>query len=204
MNKSDSTTEQQILETAEELFLEKGFAMTSTVEIAKKVGCNQALVHYYYRTKDKLFEMVFEKKIRLFISTFSAIDDSLSFEEKLTHKIEAHFDILQKNPKIPFLLFNEFLTNKKRLRSFGERIIEHPKALLTKLTEELNIEIKKGTIRSIEPIDLMLSIISLNVTLFLATPIFKEVLKLSDKEINAFYEKRKKEHVRIILASLKP
>ena len=45
--KSDQSLEQTILEVAERLFLEKGFALTSTTEIAKEVGCNQALVHYY-------------------------------------------------------------------------------------------------------------------------------------------------------------
>jgi len=63
----DIPMEQLIVETAERLFLEKGFAMTSTTEIAKEIGCNQALVHYYFRTKAKLFEAIFEKKIKLFI-----------------------------------------------------------------------------------------------------------------------------------------
>ena len=204
MGEIDSSTEKKILDVAEELFLEKGFAMTSTVEIAKKAGCNQALVHYYYRTKDKLFEMVFEKKIKLFISTFLTTDDSLSFEENLRRKIEAHFELLRKNPKIPFLLFNELLTNEKRLKSFVERIIEFPKALFAKLSSELQEEIKRGNIRPLEPIDLMLTIISLNVTLFLATPIFRGIAKFSEEELDAFYEKRKKENVRIILGSLKP
>ena len=54
MNK-DNNMEQQILQCAEELFLEKGFSLVSTTDIAKKAGCNQALVHYYFRTKENLF-----------------------------------------------------------------------------------------------------------------------------------------------------
>ena len=65
----DISTEQLILEAAEKLFLEKGFAMTSTTEIARVAGCNQALVHYYFRTKENLFQSIFENKFRMLIST---------------------------------------------------------------------------------------------------------------------------------------
>ena len=61
-NNIELSTEQLILKVAERLFLEKGFAMTSTTEIAKEVGCNQALIHYYFRTKDNLFNVIFENK----------------------------------------------------------------------------------------------------------------------------------------------
>ena len=54
-----SQVEEQILRAAEELFMEKGFDAVSTTDIARKVGCNQALVHYYFRTKDNLFLQVF-------------------------------------------------------------------------------------------------------------------------------------------------
>ena len=57
--KENPTMEIQILETAEKLFLEKGFASTSTTEIAREVGCNQALVHYYFRTKENLFNTIY-------------------------------------------------------------------------------------------------------------------------------------------------
>ena len=53
--------ENKILEAAQELFLEKGYMATSTVDIAKKVGCNQALVHYYFRTKQNLFKQIYLK-----------------------------------------------------------------------------------------------------------------------------------------------
>ncbi len=205
MGKKDSNTEQEILETAEELFLEKGFAMTSTVEIAKKVGCNQALVHYYYRTKEKLFDAIFEKKIKMFATPFlHQIDYGVPFEERLSQLIAAHFDLIKENPKIPFLLINEFITNPKRLTRLGEKVIEIPKSLLKQFDSGLKKEIENGNIREIEPLDLLITIISLNVTLFLAAPIFKTVVKYSDKEFNRIIERRKQENVRIIMNSLKP
>lgn len=200
-----SNTEQVILEAAEKLFLEKGFALTSTTEIAKHAGCNQALVHYYFRTKEKLFEAVFEKETRLVISPFLQYNDSdASFEEHLKQLIEAHFDILRKNPKVPFLIFNELLTNPARLESFGKKMAELPQSILLKLDTDLKSEIKEGTIRPIKTIDLIMTIVSLNMTMFLTAPILKAAYNMSDKDFNKVVENRKRENVLIILRSLKP
>ena len=114
--------EQAILRAAERLFLDKGFALTSTTEIAREAGCNQALVHYYFRTKENLFEKIFEQKIRMLISNIFSIDrEGGTFEEKLRRKIEAHFEILKKNPKIPFLVINEITTNPERIAARQHR-----------------------------------------------------------------------------------
>ena len=83
-------TEKAIIEAAARLFLEKGYASTSTTEIAKEAGCNQAMVHYYFRTKDRLFEAVFADKFQGFVSSIMNISEGdLPFEEKLTQKIGA-------------------------------------------------------------------------------------------------------------------
>lgn len=202
--KKDSNTEQLILETAESLFLDKGFAMTSTTEIAKAVGCNQALVHYYFRSKEKLFHAIFEKKVKLVVSTFfQTNDENISFEEKLKNVIEAHFEIIRANPKVPFLIFNELTTNPKRVQSLAKEsgLLD---SVLPKLNEELQAEIKKGTIRPINPLDLLFSIVSLNVILFLSKPLFESIVSNSSEEFEKIVESRKKENVLIILRSLKP
>jgi TetR/AcrR family transcriptional regulator len=205
MQNNTSSTEQSILEAAEQLFLDKGFSNTSTTEIAKKVGCNQALVHYYFRTKDKLFEAVFEKKASMFISSFLQISrDNISFEEKLQRKIELHFDILRANPRLPFLMFNELTTNPQRLLSIKEKFKMNNVSILDHFKSELETEIKKGTIRQIEPIDLILMMISLNVVLFIAHPILKILINISDEEYERMIERRKRENVLVILRSLRP
>ena len=74
--------EKSILEAAESLFLEKGFARTTTTMIAREVGCNQSLIHYYFRSKEKLFQLVFEKYLQIFTVGLSTIaNNSLTFEE---------------------------------------------------------------------------------------------------------------------------
>jgi|YelNatPaOPRAMG01_1025707.scaffolds.fasta_scaffold32211_2 AcrR family transcriptional regulator len=198
-------TERRILEAAERLFLEKGFAMTSTTEIAKEAECNQALVHYYYRTKDHLFEAIFEQKVYLFMTTFLEIDSSNdSFEEKLRKKIEAHFDILHANPKLPFLFVNELTTNPARIQLVKEKIGYTTEAYYLRFQEELKAEIEKGNIRPIDPVDLLLTVISLNAVLFLISPIVKIITNISDQQMQKLMLQRKAENVKIILNSLRP
>ncbi len=201
----DQNTEQAILDAAEKLFLDKGFAMTTTTEIAKAVGCNQALVHYYFRTKEKLFTTIFENKAKLFISQFmKSSEENIPFMDKLQLKIEAHFDLMKANPKLPFLLFNELTTNPERANSIKDALSHIPKAIFTTLKEELQVEVDKGTIRQITVFDLAITIISLNVALFIARPIFEGVFDFTPQEYAEFLEHRKRENVRIILESLKP
>ena len=198
-------TAQVILDSAERLFLEKGFALTSTTEIAREAGCNQALVHYYYRTKERLFESIFEMKVRLFIRSFMAIGNrDIPFAEKLREKIEAHFDILAKNQRLPFLIMNELLTNDARIKSIREKIEDLGHTVLGQFEAELSVEIEAGRIRPIAPLDLVLTIISMNVSLFLARPILDELLGLDDAAFKELVARRKKENVTFILNGLRP
>jgi len=205
IKEKDTSMEQLILETAEKLFLEKGFAMTSTTEIAKQIGCNQALVHYYFRTKAKLFEAIFEKKVKMFVGPFLQTNaESIPFEAYLQQLIEAHFELIRANPKVPFLFFNEMLTNPARLELFKTKLAALPRSVIQKMDSTLKVEISKGTVRPINTIDLLISIFSLNVTLFLMGPILKNGLNISEAEMNVIIENRKRENVLIILRSIQP
>lgn len=201
----DISMEQNILETAEELFLDKGFALTSTTEIARKVGCNQALVHYYFRTKEKLFETIFERLAKTMVSSILRDDDpSKPFEERLRLVIESHFDMLMKHPKLPFFFFNELTTNPKRLEALASKLKVIPSTMLQRFSSDLQAEIDRGRIRPMEPIMLLLTIVSLNITPFLVKPIFQSFTEMDDKQYEAIMIERKKENVRIIMRSLVP
>ena len=174
--------EQIILEVAEELFLDKGYALTSTTEIAKKAGCNQALIHYYFRTKENLFQKLFEAK---FIQFATAIDPSkfrgLPFEEKLKFVISNHIEMVAKNKKLPFLILSEINTNPERFSKVALKIKELSFPILIELTNDLDNEIKAGKIRQIDPIQLLINIVSLNVFMFLVKPIVEKVAGLNNE-----------------------
>lgn len=194
-----------ILETAERLFLDKGFALTSTTEIAREAGCNQALVHYYFRTKEQLFIRIFEEKVKIFAGAFFSIDEKPgTFLEKLTRKIEAHFDIVARNPKIPFLLINEITTNPQRIQALHKSIGDYPTDIIRRMSEELNEAIARGEVRPITVLDLILTILSLNVMPQLLRPVLEEVMPLPTEEVQKLIERRKKENVQVIINSLRP
>ena len=201
----DLSTEQKILETAERLFLDKGFALVSTTEIARESGCNQALVHYYFRTKENLFQKIFEEKIRFFAASFLEIDkESGTFEERIARKIEAHFDVLKKNPKLAFLIVNEITTNPARIIAIREKLGPLPLEIIAKFQTDLDAEIEKGAVCNISLMDFMMNILFLNVGIFIFIPVLQGVIGVSQKEIGALLEHRKKENVKTILRSLRP
>lgn len=204
MKTDDKNMEIQILEAAEKLFLDQGFIKTTTGQIAKLAGCNQALVHYYYRTKDNLFDKVFEEKIRLLTSNILLVDTTgTNLEEGITKMVGMHFDFLKQNPKlIPFVL-NEIISNPDRVYTLVGRMQQYPKSIFAKLDADLKKEVEKGTIHPISAIDLLFTIASLNVTPFLVMPILQKALDMSDVDMNEALEHRKKEVVNIILSRLR-
>lgn len=202
---TDQNMEEAILKSATKLFLEKGFKATSTTEIAREVGCNQALVHYYFRTKERLFEAIFEKKMKFFLASLLKFDQQeIPFEEKLKRKIESHFDAIKEDPKLPLFFFNEISTNPSRLHELRENLGELPQKVFGQMKKELDEEITKGKIRQISIYDLLMTIVSLNIAVFLVEPMFKTITQISDDEFKQLREGRKKENVHIILNSLKP
>ncbi len=197
--------EKAIVDAATRLFLDKGFASTSTTEIAKEAGCNQALVHYYFRTKERLFEAVFAGKFEAFASSILEISqEDLSFEEKLRLKIESHFDMLHENPKLPMLIAYELNTNPKRLDSMKEKLGNLPAKVFANFQEELDKEIALGNIRPIKIIDLIYSMLALNISIFIIGPIMKSFVGLTDDMYENLIANRRKENVDMLLNSLRP
>jgi len=196
--------EKRILESAEKLFLEKGLALTSTTDIAREAGCNQALVHYYFRTKDRLFEEIYLKKILIFISSFMQIDEeNISFEEKLKRKMESHYEMLLENPQLPFLFLNEMVTNPSRIKQVKEKLGTFPLPVYGQFERDLSEEIRKGKIRQVTPLNLILSALSFNIGVFLTKPLLTELLGMDEDAFMAFARERKDEGVRILLGGIR-
>jgi len=204
--KENPSMEIQIQEIAEKLFLEKGFALTSTTEIAREVGCNQALVHYYFRTKENLFNLIFEKKFREFFQHIFELEnlEMLPFVEKLKHIIESHFDMVRKNPRVPLLIVNEFSRNPEMVAALKEKLKDVVAGLFKTLNEDLEAEIFAGRVRQQILIDLIFSVISLNISLFLLLPVAAEIMGMDEKQKEFVLNRRREEHVKLILNSLRP
>lgn len=203
---SEKSMEQLILDTAEQLFLEKGFASTSTTQIAKVVGCNQALIHYYFRTKENLFNSIFESKFKmLFQRVFDTTQlENLSFTDKIKHIVETHFDILSENPKMPMLILNELSRQPEQIKILKERLQALPEKLISIMSKELENEIAAGKVKNCTFIDIMFTIVSLNIALFTLLPIAVNIAELNDIQLKFLLAHRRSENVNIVMSYLRP
>ncbi len=197
--------EQAILDAAERLFLKKGFKATSTIQIAKEAGCNQALVHYYFRTKERLFEGIFQQKIKFFVGALLDVgEEDLPFIEKLERRISSHFEAIRTDPRLPLFFLNELSANPDRIDAIRHVVGDLPERAINRLDKELKAEIKKGKIRPVSVRDLLITMVSLNLMAFMGAPMFKLMTGIGDGQYDDFLDQRKKENVRIVLKSLEP
>lgn len=200
-----SSLEEKILLAAEEMFMDKGYDATSTTDIAKKVGCNQALIHYYFRTKENLFQQIFMKKFQLILSYIIPENHPNDFENALLRFIDSYFNMLSKNRKLPFFLITELIMNEKRRNALRLHLLMQSEKLgyYAKWDKLVKEEIKNGKIRPIETIDLTLDVISLVVFTFLSLPLYSDLFQSNEVQIEKYLQHRKEEVVTLILKGIK-
>lgn len=165
--------EKRILWVAERLFLEKGFNGTSTTEIAKTVGCNQTLIHYYFRTKEKLFWDVFAPKVEQVVEYLDApLDEKIDFFERIRNVIDFYFGILELDERLAPFIVNELIMNPGRWDKFRDSFLrnESRSSAFSRFENMVHEEIGKGRIRDIRPIDLLMNIMSLTISAFIVAP----------------------------------
>lgn len=107
-NETTENIESRIIEAAKQEFIEKGFEQTSMSDIAAVVGINRPTLHYYFRTKDKMFQAVFASIVSNFLPHIDAIfSKEEPFEKKLEEVIDVYFDIFSANPMLPKFIIGE-------------------------------------------------------------------------------------------------
>lgn len=203
----EQNLENEILMAAEDLFLEKGFAGTSTTDIARRVGCNQALVHYYFRTKENLFLQVFNGKVETILTTLQKplLEQNADFPDKLRSTIGAYFDFLTANSRLPFFVINELLCNKERLQSAYKYFMQNTlhNNVFGLIDSVVQAEVRKGTIRQVSTVDFVLDIVSLTVFNFVVLPIYSDLSGSTEAEKTEFINSRKEEVIRLVINGMK-
>ncbi len=202
----NSSMQDHILTVAESCFLEYGFDKTSTTMIAKQVGCNQALIHYYFRTKLNLFTRIFERK---FITVYThmmeaSFKQNASFTDMVTLFIEVHFDMIHKDPRLARLIITELHRLPTLVAAVKEQVHEKPSVMLQKVDKERQAAIEKGLIRPISLLDLALTILSLNLAPIFLMPVLSTILPLDEHAQQALITARRQQIVSTVLNSLRP
>lgn len=201
---NEKTMEQKIIEAAEELFLNQGFDKTTTAQIANLAGCNQAMVHYYYRTKEKLFDQIFSKIFDDMLPVMMGhFINSEPIEIKVKKIIEIHFNFLAKNKKLIPFVYQEILARPERFFGIKDKTEKPRMKMLQSLEHSLKAENTAGKIAKIEAIDLFFTVISLNLGFFMMLAAFQKLEVYQENELCELIETRKAETVRTVLKRLK-
>lgn len=198
-------TEQLILKAAEREFLLKGYAGARTSAIAEAAGVTHAMLHYYFRTKDKLFDTILDRKIKLLrdVMLGSIGDADKPLFQKLADTVSNHIDFLAANPDLPRFMVNEIFYNPARMQQILPLMKAHAPQVVTNLQRQIDEMAARGECRRVDAAMLMVDIVSLNVFSFMAAPMVESMLgdRFSDRA--SFVEQRKRENIDTIMRKIR-
>ena len=188
----DITTEEKIRTAAFKIFQQKGFAGTKTRDIAEEAGINLALLNYYYRSKEKLFNIVMEESLKQLFSRLLLIlgNPTTTISHKIDTIVNLYIDLLKENPNIPLFILSELQANPENLwKSLGA-----PDLLIQKaaVIQQIKEHMKKSGIENIDPFHIVVNMVSMTIFPFAAKPLIKILNKQDDEEFEQFIEIRRK------------
>lgn len=202
MPPTEMGTEQRIFEAARQAFIEKGLEGAKMQEIADRAGINKALLHYYFRTKEKLFEAVTKQVIgRVFPVLRNMLESDLPLEEKLDNLIDLYVDTVSRNTFVPLFVITEM---NKRPDNFLANIVPGPLPKPQKLMQQLELATAEGRIRPIEPAHLISNVLAMCVFPFLAKPMLCAVMGMDHQQWLHYVNGRKAEVKRFVHDALRP
>ena len=206
----DADTESRILDAAHTVFLRRGTAGARMTEIAREAGVNHALLHYYFRSKQRLAEAVFRRALGQFFPVMLGILASdASIEEKVRLVAAAQIDMLLQNRDLPGYLIAELNHYPERAEQLLSMMAgTSPSSVRARLFGTLGVQLeeaaRQGTIRPITPQAFVLNLASTIVYPFAARPLVMAIMGLDDAAFGAMMERRKVELPAFILAALRP
>lgn len=179
----DLSTEEKIKAAARNVFTKKGYAATRTRDIAEEAGINLALLNYYFRSKEKLFELVMMEKMASFFGTIAPIlnDASMTLEQKIMSVAEKYTIVLTQNPDLPLFILSEIRLNPEQ---FANRLP------FDKVIESHFIKQLQETRPDLHPLHFLMNMLGLTVFPFIVKPILTASGTLSEKAFNARTEER--------------
>jgi TetR/AcrR family transcriptional regulator len=194
--------EELILQAAHEVFLEKGLAGARMQEIADRAGINKALLHYYFRSKDKLFEMIITRAMGVVMPRLLGV---LETDADLFDKIRAftheYIGFVSQNRFMPLFIVNEV---NRHPQFFFKSMVAHEKPRLDTFRQQVEAAVAGGRIRAISTPQLLMNLMSMVIFPFLGKPVFQVALGLSDDDFEAEMQRRRTDVAEFIIMSLRP
>jgi len=201
MSKGKNQTEEQILEAAKKVFQQQGFSGARMQAIADEADINKSMLHYYFRSKDQLFQKVFQEGVQqLFPEIFKVLSSDLAFVPKIERLVGVYYDIFEKHPNLPSFVIHEMNQHRARFKEFMQSMgLKIPE----KFVNQMQAEIKVGTMREIDPREFLINTIGLCAFPVIAQPMVEIVFEMNDEQYRQFLKRRKKELPKFILNAVK-
>lgn len=196
------STEQKILDSAQKVFHQKGYTGARMQEIADKAEINKGLLHYYYKSKEKLFESVFNIALKQMLGKLNEVlREDINLCYKIEKLVDSYINVLSKNTFIPNFVLQEINRNPnyfiEKFKQFntneGIKIFE----------KQIKEETIKGNIIKIDPKQLIINIISMSIFPFIVKPMAMGIFELSEKDYTKMIEERKKLVAEFTINSIK-
>jgi len=203
---SISNPQRRILAAARDVFLERGLAGARMQEIARRAGINKALLHYYFRSKDDLFEMVLRQEIhRFFEGLFQAIPQYGGFPDFLRSFIHNYLAQLSRNPALMrFILWELEAGGERAARALSEIVHQKEFPVRDVLLGRIQQAVEAKEIRSVDAAHFLLSLIGMCVYPMLARPLWQHLLPEVNESLPQFLLKREEEIFKLIWNGVKP
>ncbi|HTB05595.1 MAG TPA: TetR/AcrR family transcriptional regulator [Bacteroidia bacterium] len=196
--KTDGTTEEKIIGAARKLFTQKGYDATKTRDIAKEAGINLALLNYYFRSKEKLFEIIMKENMGQFMEVISGIinNEETSIEQKIESLVNNYIDMLMRLPDMPLFVMNH-------IKEDPERMEMRQKFMGSHFMKQVQKGIKSGEIAPMHPMNMMLNIVGLTIFPFVARHMFQNSGGITIEQFGSLMQERKRLIPKWIAAMLK-
>lgn len=179
--------------------MQEGYDGARMQQIADRAGINKALLHYYFRSKDKLFALIFEYKMQQFVPQIQVVlhDDSIPFVDKVERFVDYYLRMLRKNPFLPLFIVTTVNRNPDLTR-----VVKYP--LGQDVIQLMRQEMAAGRIRDVDPPQFLLTLIGMCVFPFMARPMFMAVSALSDAEYDRLIAERHSHVCDVVRVLLSP
>jgi len=186
----DHTTEEKIKNAAQLIFHQKGFSATRTRDIAEASGINLALLNYYFRSKEKLFDIIMLETFQKFVQSLTKVinDENASLDTKIELIVSNYIDLLTEEPNIPIFIMTELKNNPGELLSkVGMREV----IITSHLMKQVQQGIREGNINLPHPLHFIMNMMGMTVFPFIASPMIMGIGNLQQQEFDALMEQRK-------------
>lgn len=187
----DTSTEDKIKEAARVVFHKKGYAATRTRDIAEEAGINLSLLNYYFRSKEKLFEIIMLETMGVFVNSMIGVlnDEKTTLIEKVEIITHRYIDTIKEQPEIPGFIAGEIRNN------VGNVLEKIPVSQIINnsfLVKQYKAEVESGRIRNVSHIQFIMNVLGLNLFPFIAQPLIMGGADIKNNEFDDMLEQRKK------------